>query len=150
MTSDGVVSCPRCRKVFISEEYWEHECAGAGSKGTLTIRKVLDEVRATDMFTVRLNESEELLLVKRLLLRGDEPVALLHNYLPLSMRERADVLRAAIGFALGGATLGLDRFRETFAAKMAEGPLARVILPRRIPHGFHATFVSQSTLNRWK
>ena len=35
-------------------------------------------------------------------------------------------------------------------AKMAEGPIARVILPRRIPHGFHATFVSQTTLNRWK
>jgi len=35
-------------------------------------------------------------------------------------------------------------------AKMAEGPVARVILPRRIPHGFHATFVSQTTLNRWK
>jgi carotenoid cleavage dioxygenase len=35
-------------------------------------------------------------------------------------------------------------------AKMAEGPVARVILPRRIPHGFHATYVSQSTLNRWK
>jgi carotenoid cleavage dioxygenase len=35
-------------------------------------------------------------------------------------------------------------------AKMAEGPIARVILPRRIPHGFHATFVNQATLNRWK
>ena len=35
-------------------------------------------------------------------------------------------------------------------AKMAEGPIARVILPRRIPHGFHATYVSQTTLNRWK
>ena len=33
---------------------------------------------------------------------------------------------------------------------MAEGPIARVILPRRIPNGFHATFVSQATMNRWK
>jgi carotenoid cleavage dioxygenase-like enzyme len=28
--------------------------------------------------------------------------------------------------------------------------VARVLMPRRIPHGFHATFVSQRTLNRWK
>jgi carotenoid cleavage dioxygenase-like enzyme len=35
-------------------------------------------------------------------------------------------------------------------ARLAEGPIARVILPRRIPSGFHATFVSQQTLDRWK
>ena len=35
-------------------------------------------------------------------------------------------------------------------ARMAEGPVARIILPRRVPHGFHATFVSQATLDRWK
>jgi carotenoid cleavage dioxygenase len=35
-------------------------------------------------------------------------------------------------------------------ARMAEGPMARIILPRRVPHGFHATFVSQKTLDRWK
>jgi carotenoid cleavage dioxygenase len=35
-------------------------------------------------------------------------------------------------------------------ARMAEGPVARIILPRRVPHGFHATFVSQTTLERWK
>ncbi len=35
-------------------------------------------------------------------------------------------------------------------ARMAQGPVARIILPRRVPHGFHATFVSQQTLDRWK
>ena len=35
-------------------------------------------------------------------------------------------------------------------ARMAEGPVARILLPRRVPHGFHATFVSQQTLDRWK
>ena len=35
-------------------------------------------------------------------------------------------------------------------ARMAEGPIARILLPRRIPHGFHATFVSQKNLDRWK
>lgn len=35
-------------------------------------------------------------------------------------------------------------------AKLAEGPVARIPLPRRVPHGFHATFVSQRVLDRWK
>ena len=35
-------------------------------------------------------------------------------------------------------------------ARLAEGPVARILLPRRIPHGFHATFVNQRTLDRWK
>jgi tetratricopeptide (TPR) repeat protein len=45
---------------------------------------------------------------------------------PLNDVERADVLRAAIGYALGEDTIGLNRFREKFAAKMAEGPDRRV------------------------
>jgi carotenoid cleavage dioxygenase len=34
-------------------------------------------------------------------------------------------------------------------ARLAEGPVARIILPRRVPHGFHATWVSAATLARW-
>lgn len=35
-------------------------------------------------------------------------------------------------------------------ARLAEGPVARILLPRRVPHGFHATYVSQANLDRWK
>ena len=35
-------------------------------------------------------------------------------------------------------------------ARLAEGPVARILMPRRVPHGFHATFVSDATLQRWK
>jgi carotenoid cleavage dioxygenase len=35
-------------------------------------------------------------------------------------------------------------------AKLAEGPVACVPLPRRVPNGFHATYVSQAVLERWK
>jgi len=41
---------------------------------------------------------------------------------PLTDVGRADILRAAIGFALGEDQIGLGRFREKYAAKMAEGP----------------------------
>ena len=36
--------------------------------------------------------------------------------------ERSDVLRAEIGYALGEDNLGLGRFHEKYAAKMAETP----------------------------
>ena len=39
--------------------------------------------------------------------------------------ERVDILRAAIGYALGEDALGLGRFREKYAAKMAQTPDAR-------------------------
>jgi tetratricopeptide (TPR) repeat protein len=44
---------------------------------------------------------------------------------PLNVDERADILRAAIGFALDEDTLGLGRFREKYVAKMAQTPDAR-------------------------
>jgi tetratricopeptide (TPR) repeat protein len=47
------------------------------------------------------------------------------EFAPLTDVERPDILRAAIGFALSEDQLGLDRFREKYGPKMAEGPLAR-------------------------
>jgi hypothetical protein len=44
------------------------------------------------------------------------------DFAPLTELERADILRAAIGYALADDTLGLDRFRQKYSAKMAEGP----------------------------
>ena len=44
---------------------------------------------------------------------------------PLNEIERADILRAATGYALGEDALGLSRFREKYAAKMAQTPDAR-------------------------
>ncbi len=35
-------------------------------------------------------------------------------------------------------------------ARLAEGPVARILVPQRILHGFHATFVSAKTMQRWK
>jgi hypothetical protein len=36
--------------------------------------------------------------------------------------ERADILRAAVGYALADDTIGLDRWRNKYAAKMADSP----------------------------
>jgi GntR family transcriptional regulator len=44
---------------------------------------------------LKLEPKQKLLLAKRLYLDGDEPVALLHIFLPLSVRAEADVLRSA-------------------------------------------------------
>jgi hypothetical protein len=40
---------------------------------------------------------------------------------PLTEPERADVLRAAIGYALAEETIGLDRFRQKYLARVGEG-----------------------------
>jgi tetratricopeptide (TPR) repeat protein len=58
---------------------------------------------------------------------------------PLSDVERADILRAAIGYALGDDTLGLGRFRERYAAKMAQTPDARVFEIVAAPLGASGT-----------
>jgi carotenoid cleavage dioxygenase-like enzyme len=42
---------------------------------------------------------------------------------------------------------------QVFDARDGEfgrGPIARVLLPQRVPNGFHATYVSQANLQRWK
>jgi hypothetical protein len=48
------------------------------------------------------------------------------DFAPLSDVEQQDILRAEIGYALSSDSLGLDRFREKYAAKMAETPDSRV------------------------
>jgi len=41
---------------------------------------------------------------------------------PLADAERSDILRAAVGYTLGGDSIGLGRFREKYAGKMGDGP----------------------------
>jgi tetratricopeptide (TPR) repeat protein len=47
------------------------------------------------------------------------------DWRPLDDAERSDILRAAMGYAIDGDTLGMDRFAGKYAAKMAEGPERR-------------------------
>jgi tetratricopeptide (TPR) repeat protein len=47
------------------------------------------------------------------------------DWQPLNDAERSDILRAEIGYALAEDTLGLGRFRDKYAAKMAQTPDAR-------------------------
>ncbi|HEX5509380.1 MAG TPA: tetratricopeptide repeat protein, partial [Pseudolabrys sp.] len=44
------------------------------------------------------------------------------DFAPLTEAERQDILRAGIGYALGEDAMGLQRFREKYAPKMASGP----------------------------
>jgi hypothetical protein len=44
------------------------------------------------------------------------------DFTPLSDVEQQDILRAEIGYALSSDTIGLTRFREKYAAKMAATP----------------------------
>ena len=44
------------------------------------------------------------------------------DFAPLNDVERNDILRASIGFTLGEEPIGLDRLREKYAPKMADGP----------------------------
>ncbi len=47
------------------------------------------------------------------------------DFQPLNEDERQDIMRAEIGYALAADSLGLGRFRDKYAAKMAETPDAR-------------------------
>ena len=44
------------------------------------------------------------------------------DFTPLNETERFDILRAAIGYSIGEEPIGLARFRERYAAKMADTP----------------------------
>jgi hypothetical protein len=59
-----------------------------------------------------------------------EQLELLHGdrwkeFAPLTDLERTDIMRAAVGYALGDDAIGLARFRERYLSKMGEGPDAR-------------------------
>jgi hypothetical protein len=44
------------------------------------------------------------------------------DWQPLNDTERADIMRAAVGYALANDQIGMLRFREKYVAKMSEGP----------------------------
>lgn len=58
-----------------------------------------------------------------------------NDFAPLTAAERADVMRAAIGYALGEDALGMERFRGRYAGKMADGPDARAFEVITAPMG---------------
>jgi tetratricopeptide (TPR) repeat protein len=62
--------------------------------------------------------------------RAAEQIELLYGdrwqrFAPLSDTERTDIMRAAVGYAMGEDAMGLARFRERYLSKMGEGPDAR-------------------------
>jgi tetratricopeptide (TPR) repeat protein len=61
------------------------------------------------------------------------------DWAPLNDIERADILRAELGYALGEDTLGLGRFREKYAAKMAGTPDAHAFDVLSAPLGTSGT-----------
>jgi tetratricopeptide (TPR) repeat protein len=61
------------------------------------------------------------------------------DWQPLNDIERSDILRAELGFALGEDTLGLGRFREKYAAKMAGTPDAHAFDVVSAPLGTSGT-----------
>ena len=56
------------------------------------------------------------------------------DFAPLSESERADILRAAIGYALGGDTIGSKRLREKYEAKMIDSPDKRAFEVATAPY----------------
>lgn len=68
-----------------------------------------------------------------------EQLELLHgerwkDFAPLSDVERADILRAAIGYALAGDAIGIGRLREKYESKMNESPEKRAFEIATAPH----------------
>jgi tetratricopeptide (TPR) repeat protein len=61
------------------------------------------------------------------------------DWQPLNEVERSDILRAAIGYALGEDALGLGRLREKYTAKMAKTPDARAFDVVSAPLGTSGT-----------
>jgi hypothetical protein len=61
-----------------------------------------------------------------------------NDFEPLKGVERADILRAATGFALGEDALGLARLHEKYAAKMAQTPDERAFEIVSAPLGTNA------------
>jgi hypothetical protein len=61
------------------------------------------------------------------------------DFQPLGDIERQDLLRAAVGYALAEDKLGLGRFREKYAAKMAATPDARDFEIVSVPLGASGT-----------
>jgi tetratricopeptide (TPR) repeat protein len=57
------------------------------------------------------------------------------DFAPLTDSERADILRAATGYALAEEPIGLMRLREKYAAKMADGPDRRAFDVASAPIG---------------
>lgn len=73
-----------------------------------------------------------------------EQIELLHgdswkDFEPLAEPERADILRAAIGYALGDDIIGIARLRERYGAKMLSGPERRAFDIATSPQGMKAT-----------
>jgi hypothetical protein len=61
------------------------------------------------------------------------------DWQPLNAVERSDILRAAVGYALGEDALGLARFRDKYAAKMARTPDAHDFEVVSVPLGTGGT-----------
>ncbi|MGE3148615.1 MAG: tetratricopeptide repeat protein, partial [Pseudorhodoplanes sp.] len=72
----------------------------------------------------------DILWVAKRYREASEQIELLHGerwkeWEPLSEPERADILRAAVGFSLSEDAIGVARLREKYAAKMADTPERR-------------------------
>jgi len=61
------------------------------------------------------------------------------DFEPLGETERADILRAAIGYALAEDVIGLGRLREKYTPKMTDAPDRRAFEIATAPFGANAT-----------